>query len=181
MQDSKRDFIISTFAAWTALSALRSGSPVKSRQEVYSLVGIIPFEQILTGVDTIDENEFNEWHQKACAALCKQNSRLCTGWAAKIINVYLKTATYIGDLGRPGLRNVIHPPVDGGLWQGIEKKFQLTDPEITELTHTVKSIKAITNYSIYARIISGCRLASKELNCSLIEIEQLWDTMPKVS
>lgn len=100
---------------------------------------------------------------------------MCTGWATKIINVYLKTAVYVGDLGSPNLRTLIHPPIDGGLWRGIERRFSLHKPEIIIKTHTVQSIKAITNYEIYACVISGCRLAATELDCSLLEIEQLWE------
>jgi hypothetical protein len=177
MTSNKRDFIIKTYAAWTVLSALRSGSPVKSRGDVYPLVQSVDFDQVLTGSNSIDAEEFNQWHRQATQTLCKKNERLCVGWAAKIINVYLKTGVYIGDLGRPNLRDVIHPPIDGGLWAGLKEHFKHSHPEIISLTmpKKVQHIKAIINYDIYSSIIRGCRLAAKELDCTLIEVEQLWD------
>jgi hypothetical protein len=43
--------IIGTYARWTALSALRSGSPVKSRADVYRLVAQVPFDAVLVPTD----------------------------------------------------------------------------------------------------------------------------------
>ena len=34
--------------------------------------------------------------------------------------------------------------------------------------------KDITDYATYRRIINGCKVAAQELDCSPIEIEQLW-------
>lgn len=42
-----RSAIIKTFAGWTALSALRSGSLVKSRAEIYPLLRLANFDAIL--------------------------------------------------------------------------------------------------------------------------------------
>jgi hypothetical protein len=38
----------------------------------------------------------------------------------------------------------------------------------------VRRIKDIGDYSTYCRIIEGCRLVATELDCLLIEVEQLW-------
>ncbi len=68
---------------------------------------------------------------------------------------------------------MIHPPIDAGLWLGLERKF--TDrPDIIERTHCVSRIKDIVDYECYRRIIDGCRAAAKALDCELIEVEQLW-------
>lgn len=171
MISRQRKFIITTYAAWTALSALRSGSPVKSRKVIYPLIRSINFDAVLKGNDPINEEEFNQWHKQTIRALCEQEPLLCVGWSAKIVNVWLKTSVYVGELGRPNLRNVIHPPVDGGLWHGIEK-HSWNDQNIVKLTRTVRSIKAITDYHTYSLIIGGCRLAANELACSLIEIDE---------
>ncbi|MFQ5933919.1 MAG: hypothetical protein ACE5KI_04690 [Dehalococcoidia bacterium] len=96
------------------------------------------------------------------------------GWAAKLINVYLKTRVYIGGEGCSGLVECIHPPIDRGLWRGIEGEFG-GDGEILEKTHTVSAIKQIVSYDIYQTIIDGCRLAAGKLGCRLIEVEQLWE------
>jgi hypothetical protein len=95
------------------------------------------------------------------------------GWGVKLINVYLKTAAYVGNLGRPGLRSALHPPIDAGLWEGLAEKFRGW-PDILNKVCCVRRIKDITDYSTYCCIIIGCRAAAKVLACSLIEVEQLW-------
>jgi len=40
MTESRRQIILD-FAKWTALSALRSGAPIKSRADVYGYVSIV--------------------------------------------------------------------------------------------------------------------------------------------
>jgi hypothetical protein len=98
---------------------------------------------------------------------------LNVGWAAKIINVYLKTRAYVGAEGRSGLDAAIHPPIDGGLWQGIAVHFP-GRPDLLAQTNCVARIKDITDYQLYSRIIDGCRKVARELDCRLIEVEQLW-------
>jgi hypothetical protein len=72
-------------------------------------------------------------------------SRLGIGWAAKLVNVYLKAACYVGDLGTPALRDVLHPPVDAGLWSGISHHFR-DRPDIRNDTHHVTRIRDIRTY-----------------------------------
>ena len=168
-----RHQIILDYAKWTALSALRSGAPIKSRARVYPLLDDVSFAYILNASKSISASEFDAWHEKETTALCERESCLPVGWSAKLINVYLKTAAYIGDLGREGLREALHPPIDGGLRDGFEQHFG-KDSDIFTKTFRVKTIKGITDYSIYREIIDGCEEAAKELGCSLIEVEQLW-------
>ncbi len=165
--------IITTYAGWTVLSAVRSGAPIKSREEVYPLLRTIDFPKLLVDSSPICPAQFDEWHRSATEDLCRRKPALCVGWAVKMVNIYLKTAVYIGDLGRPGLREVIHPPIDSGLWRGLEDRF--AGHALLAKTHIVQQIKAIRDYSTYQTIIEGCRLAAKQLGCLLIEVEQLWD------
>jgi len=81
-----RDKIIHAFAEWTAFSATRSGCPIKSREDVYPLIRIPNYEQLLSG-DEIKEDEFNSGHQINTLAICNKEKRLPVGWAAKLINV----------------------------------------------------------------------------------------------
>lgn len=75
-----RTQIIRTYAGWTALSALRSGSPVKSRAQVYGLLKAVPFDQLLeTANRPIDAAEFAAWHHEAVLGLCERQSLLCIG------------------------------------------------------------------------------------------------------
>jgi hypothetical protein len=168
-----RDRIIRDFARWTALSALRSGAPVKSRADVYPLLDQVRFDDVLFGSKPITPAEFAAWHTGATEFLCTRDPRLVIGWGAKLINVYLKTAGYVGGMGRTGLKELLHPPIDAGLWDGLRKRFRDRTVILDEV-QCVRRIKDITDYSTYRRIIEGCRLAAAELDCLLIEVEQLW-------
>ncbi len=168
-----REKIILDFAKWTVLSALRSGAPIKSRAEVYPLLDKVGFGVVLGGSGTITNAVFDDWHREESLALCTRCPRMQIGWAVKMINVYLKTAAYVGDLGRPGIRGVLHPPIDGGLLAGVAKKFS-GELEILNEICCVERIKDISDYTIYQRIIAGCRKAAQRLHWSLIELEQLW-------
>jgi hypothetical protein len=167
--------IVRTFAGWTALSALRSGSPIKSRVQVYSLLRLAKFDAVLDlQRGGISAEEFAEWHRAATSAMCAAQPRLAVGWAAKLVNVYLKTAAYVGGLGRPGLDRLLHPPIDRGLRDGLKRRFP-EHREMLKSVRAVKTIKEIETYETYEKIIADCREAAAELGCSLIEIEQLWE------
>ncbi len=170
-----RTRIITTYAGWTVLSALRSGAPIKSRKRVYGLLRSVDFPGLLLPAGApVAAAEFGKWHRETSLELCAREPALCVGWAAKMVNVYLKTAAYVGGLGRPGLAPLLHPPIDGGLWSGLERHFA-DRPEILAKTHVVRKIKAIRDYPTYDTIIAGCRMAAAELGCLLIEVEQLWE------
>ena len=66
---------------------------------------------------------------------------------------------------------MIHPPLDAGLWLGLARRFP-DRPDILERTNCVNRIKEIVDYECYRRIIDGCRVAAKALECELIEVEQ---------
>jgi putative addiction module component (TIGR02574 family) len=171
-QLKQRTKIIRDFARWTALSALRSGSPIKSRSDVFALVNAVEFGVVLDSFFPISADDFDQWHESATTHL-HHDYDASIGWATKVINVYLKTACYIGDLGRPGLREAIHPPIDSGLRAAIRRRFR-DRPDIVDDVCCVNTIKHIDDYAKYRRIIRGCRLAARSLGCSLIEVEQLW-------
>lgn len=166
--------IIAQYAEWTALSALRSGAPIKSRRDVYSAIRIVDFAPLFEkDLGPISGGEFNAWHENSVSCLLQREPRLTVGWATKILNVYLKTRCYIGASGRHHLNEAIHPPIDSGLWLGLRRRF-LDRPDIIGETHCVSRIKDIEDYTCYRRIITGCRLAARALGCKLIEVEQLW-------
>jgi len=160
MSGSRRRQILVDFAKWTALSALRSGSPIKSRSEVYPLLDAVDFTRVLRPGPPIAEKAFEEWHEEQTRGLCTRNYDVPIGWGAKLINVFLKTAAYAGDLGRPGLRRVLHPPIDRGLWDGLRERFP-DQPDMLREACCVRRIRDITNYETYRRIIAGCRTAAK--------------------
>ena len=159
MKDCRRQIILD-YAKWTALSALRSGTPAgfKARKDVYPQLDKIAFSDVLWSHRAISAPEFNAWHERETEALCARvpiNPRLPTGWSVKVINIFLKTAAYVGDSGRPGLREALHPPIDGGLWEGIEARFTRR-PDILDAALHVRRIKDIATYPIYRTVIEGC-------------------------
>jgi hypothetical protein len=169
-----RKAIIATYAEWTAMSALRSGAPIKSRREVYTAIRGVDFAVLFdNALGPINRTTFDAWHAHAVQEMIKHEPRLTVGWATKIINVYLKTRVYIGAQGRHHLKEMIHPPIDAGLWLGLKRRFA-DRPDILERTNCVSRIKDIVDYECYRRIIDGCRVAARALNCELIEVEQLW-------
>jgi hypothetical protein len=118
-----RHKIAHNFAQWTALSALRSGSPLKSRDDIYPFVDLKTIKKVLKTDKPISEVEFNRWDEKTLRSITSDD-RLQIGWAAKIVNVYLKSMCYLSGIGRQGLVNYIHPPIDSGLWKGLEKRYK---------------------------------------------------------
>jgi hypothetical protein len=169
---SVREKIINDFSEWTAFSATRSGCPIKSRNAVYPLIRIPEYHTIFNGKE-ISIMDFDDWHQKSTLAICAAEPKFPVGWAAKLINVYLKTMVYLAGVGRPGLVQCIHPPIDNGLWEGIRLKYR-NRPDIISKTHVVNRIKDISTYDRYRDIIDGCRLIAKARSCYLIEVEELW-------
>ena len=180
--------ILVEYAKWTALSAVKQG-PIRAQEPVYQLLGGVAFSKVLNrSLGPITCEKFDEWHQCETEALCDRARdclprrwarKLPVGWGAKLINVFLKTTAYVGDLGREGLRYALHPPLDNRLRDHLVKCFQ----ERSEIRDAVRfdSIKAITKYEQYQGIINGCRAAAEELAkrggaCSLFEVEQLWST-----
>src|SRR5688572_13799176 len=156
------------------MSALRSGAPIKSRCDVYTALRVVDFAVLFAdALGPINRATFDAWHADAVRAMIEREPRLTVGWAAKIVNVYLKTRVYIGAQGRHHLKEMIHPPIDAGLWLGLTRRFP-DRPDILERTNCVKRIKDIVDYECYRRIIDGCRAAAKALECELIEVEQLW-------
>jgi hypothetical protein len=157
------------------LSALRSGSPVKSREQVYPLLRFVNFSFLLAPSSApVTPDEFAKWHKEATSTLGHKEPALCVGWASKMVNVYLKTAAYVGGLGRPGLAPLLHPPIDAGLWSGLRRRFA-GRADLLAKTHLVTQIKAIRDYATYETIIAGCRDAADLLGCLLLEVEQLWE------
>ena len=182
-----RTKIIMNYAGWTALSALRR-SPVKSRAETYPLLDRVRFAELFGRDGTpIRPEAFSNWHREATSEIRSLQPKLCVGWAVKLINMYLKTAAYVGDLGRPGLRELLHPPIDGGLWDGIKRwigKINLPKSKKRILlgkTHAKRRIKLIEGYDTYETIINGCREVAKiiaavtKVSCLLVEVDQLWE------
>ncbi len=138
-----KEQIVTTYAEWTALSALRSGAPIKSRRDVYTVIRQIDFDPLFAReLGPINRKTFDRWHANAVRRAVKQESPLNVGWATTIINVYLKTRAYIGSQGRHHLSEAIHPPIDAGLWEGLRRHFP-DRRDILDWSNCVTRIKDI--------------------------------------
>jgi len=167
--NEKRKKIVHDFAKWTALSALRSGSPLKFGKQVYDLIrNHCHLTALFDSTRAIDETEFDRWHEKTVLAFCKAEAALPVGWAAKIVNVYLKTRVYLAGEGRMGLVSVIHPPIDSGLQKGLKQQFP-------NRPWKIKRIKEICSYQDdYLPFIRDFRSLAKIERCLPIELEFYW-------
>ena len=175
MNVEPRCWILVEYAKWTALSALRTGAPIRDRETVYRLLDGVTFAEVLSGEPKIS---FDCWHQRETNALSSAADALKpdvapfpVGWSAKLINVFLKTAVYAGGLGREGLRDVLHPPLDNGLRRGLIEHFHGRADMLEKVDFG--GIKHITDYETYLTVIEGCRVAAEKRKCSLIEVDQL--------
>lgn len=177
-EHTARCSIILEYAKWTALSASRVGAPIRSKKALYPLLDEVAFDGVLDrDRGAICAEDFDAWHEQATERLRGRANDLKpevapfpVGWSAKLINVFLKTAVYVGDLGRDGLRVALHPPIDSGLRKGLKKHFAGQD--FLKDVLVVGAIGHITSYATYRTIIKGCREAAREQQCALIELEQ---------
>jgi hypothetical protein len=161
--------IVHDFAKWTALSALQSGSPLKSRAQVYRLIEeCADLPVLFIPKAPIDEGEFDQWHKGTVFAFCEAVAHLPVGWAAKIVNVYLKTRVYLAGEGREGLVQSIHPPVDTSLQNGLKAQY----PERPWRKMTIGSIRSYPDD--YMPFIWECRRIAQEEGCLPIEVEWYW-------
>lgn len=174
ISEHKRKIILDA-AAWCAFSSTRSGCPVKSRADIYPILEKILFNELLDkGKIPINKKQFNQWHKSQCESVAHKlqkkanNGSSMIGWAAKIINVYLKIACYLGGLGRSGLIECLHPPLDGILKRGLTKHKIL-------IHCTIPTIKSINDYAQYIAIIKKIEKYTKSKKWNIIEIEQFWD------
>ena len=190
-----RACIIMRYSEWTVLSACRQG-PVHIRNGnlLYDLLRRLDFDFLLCGCDRpVTNDDFLQWHRNATDMIQRSSvSELSAGWAAKMINIYLKTASYVGDLGRTNLRNCIHPPIDAGLRRALRCllrnqhptiRLDLPATQLCQLDRTIwgtGTIDGIQTYDQYLEIIQALRLVAEAItlaagvNCSLFEVEQLW-------
>lgn len=174
--ESRRRILIE-YAKWTVRTAVNR-SPIAKAKCVHELIDRVAFDEVLVG-DPISADEFDAWHEQQTTELCRcaeslkpEAAPFPTGWSVKLINVFLKTTAYVGDLGRHGIRDVLHPPLDNGLKDMLKRHFKGR----RDMTKKVdfRGIKWITDYSRYKQVIEGCKVVAKEIECRLIEVEQLW-------
>ena len=189
---SPRDKIMHDFAKWTAARSTRNFA----REMIYRALDDVDFSfPLQMSLGPITHTQFNLWHRDEAKELDRLYPDIVMGWIVKIINIYLKTRCYIGNDGREGIREVIHPPMDRFLIKGLKevdrsyngfdylgvpsnmkllkKASEKKDDVITRLS-SFKSISSIRRYDQYQTIILACEAIAVASDCSLFEVEQFW-------
>lgn len=161
------------YARWTVLSALRRGA-IRKKSVINAALAKVDFSPLFDmSLGVIEEKEFSQWHNEALEVLVgTEGLANHYGWATKMLNVYLKTTVYVAGLGRSGLIQLVHPPIDTGLWAGLLEQFP--DHDVLRQTHRVQAIVGISSLAIYHDIIDGMRQMANMRDCLLIELEQFW-------
>ncbi|RDB02996.1 hypothetical protein [Runella aurantiaca] len=131
------------------------------------------YTQIFDGEQPITKHEFENWHRQTVLEMIIEKPNLSVGWAAKVLNYFLKTTVNIAGFGRPDLIKWIHPLVDNGLWEGIEDAYK-DRRDILEKTHYRQKVKDIVTYNDYQTIIEGMEIIAQERGYLLIEVEEFW-------
>ena len=167
-----RDAIIRDFARWIAYCAV---APVADESEIYSALDGVDFALLFDRErGLVSAAEFAEWHRDAASRITRAAPRVNAGYAAKMINEYLKTRCYVAGCGRDGLANVIHPPIDDGLIAGLRKKLS-ERAELRDDLASVPSMERMDGYGDYERLIRICERAARLAGCTLMESELFWD------
>jgi len=166
--------IITDFATWTAFSAARR-SPIRSQEDLTKLINKPDYEKILRN-KKVNSSSFTRWHRTSVKKIKQAaGTGFSYGWAAKLINVYLKSRVYLGGENRLCLISYLHPPIDQYLIAGLKEEVRKMGGEEHHLD-TLKKYKSIVKIDkkFYENLIAVFREISKEKNCKLIELEQFW-------
>ena len=71
-----RKAIIATYAEWAAMSALRSGAPIKSRRDVYTARRGVDFEVLFADdLGPINRTMFDAWHASEVKSMMVREPR----------------------------------------------------------------------------------------------------------
>ena len=170
-----REALVTDFSRWVASCAVRSNAPVRSKDAIYDALDAVDFSPLFKiELGRIESAEFRSWHKAAIARMQKSEPRLNVGWAAKILNEYLKTKCYVGGYGREGLAEVIHPPIDNGLITGLRNEFG-DNPDLSSQLGSLERMNSLDTYDKYDALIRICGRVAGLSNCSLLESEQFWE------
>lgn len=185
-----RKIIIQNYSIWTAYSAARVGCPFRGKALGMKLKELLvdsgQIERI-SGVDPISNEEFSQWHKDMVTTLSeiknkKSRKKIEIGWAAKILNVFLKTYAYVGDRGRPNIRSFLHPPLDSILIKKIleHENLKVASKENVTLRKTIDKalpISSLKSYKTYLVIINALRRFAEIIGKETVfELEGFWET-----
>ena len=169
---SRRGEIVRDFARWIAYCSV---SHIADEGEIYAALDGVDFSPLFDrerGVVTAAE--FAAWHRTAVETASRAAPSLNAGYAAKMINEYLKTRCYVAGCGREGLSDAIHPPIDDGLIAGLRKHMS-TRAELRDDLASVPNMARMDGYGEYETLIRVCERAARITGSSLLEVELFWE------
>ena len=170
-----REALVTDFARWVASCAVGPDAPVVSQEDIYRALDAVDFAPLFDRrMGRMGLGEFGAWHRSAVAGMREASPALNVGWAAKVLNEYLKTKCYVGGYGRDGLAEVIHPPIDDGLTRGLREAFG-SDARLKAQLDSLAPMGNMDTYDEYEALIRVCGQIAGIANCSLLESEQFWD------
>ena len=165
-----RERLVTDFARWVSSCAVSAFPP----EEVYAALDTVDFTPLFqSDLGPIGAEEFRAWHESAIAEMQDAQPKFNVGWAAKILNEYLKTKCYVGGYGRDGLVDVIHPPIDNGLMLGLRNEFS-GDSDLRQRLDSLEKMSGLDTYAKYDELIQVCGRVARVSGCSLLESEQFW-------
>jgi len=169
---SRRSEIVRDFARWVAYCSVAA---VADEGEVYAALDRVDFGALFDRErGGVSAAEFAAWHRAATETASRAAPSLNAGYAAKMINEYLKTRCYVGGFGRDGLADAIHPPIDDGLIAGLRKNLSAR-AELRDDLASVPSMERMNGYGEYEILIRVCERAARITGSSLLEAELFWE------
>jgi hypothetical protein len=166
---------IHRFSAWTAgraasVKGLRF--PVKQAKEIIETIGLNTLLSDPANLPSPESFDLQHkiWRQTIVTFLRLPGSTCTHGIAAKLINVYLKTAFVCSRFHTHINVQSIHPPIDRLLLTALHKKRIGNDPDCW--SEFLKIGWSKFNSDDYQRVIGNIREAIP--NRPLWEIEQYW-------
>jgi len=174
MTEERKKILIS-YAEWTAIAAIRSGKHIKETKIIQEAL-----REIYLGNIPTTQADFDVWHEEQCkllrekiVSLAAKQERITKnfelGWAAKILNIYLKTLFYIGDMEPSVVRQFIHPPIDNIFVNAFYKEHKV------RVAASDFRIKKLEHYLDYAAIINSIKAIQKEKKfLNLMDVENIW-------
>ncbi len=168
------------FASWAAsraASVRRCPFSVEVGKAILEEAG---FKELISGTDKLPEkdkldDEHRNWRQSVINVAKKRHGKDFThGVAAKLINVYLKSAFVCGGFHEHPRVRALHPPIDRLL---LDSLYRSHDRSLdTDIRRTLKSVRKIGwsnfNSSHYEDLIKGLREHHTEE--SFWMLEQHW-------
>ena len=169
---NRRGEIVRDFARWIAYCSV---SAIADEGEIYAALDRVDFSPLFDrGRGCVTAAEFAAWHRTAAETASRASPNLNAGYAAKMINEYLKTRCYVAGFGRDGLADVIHPPIDDGLIAGLRKNLSAR-AELRDELASVPVMERMDGYGEYEILIRVCRRAARLTGSSLLESELFWE------